>query len=216
MEVSLNLPVEEPKLWIMDLDGTILDTRQALDKVVEAVLSHLKVPFDRTLVDRYHSLGTANVLRLALQEHPTLQEKAVFLGLELYKTKEYLSLLKPFPYMVEFIKKMGKKTPITVATNRAESTIPILDLMNLKNHFSTIIHAGMCKNIKPHPEMLLKIVDQYQLNPRDCFFVGNDWPDMHAGVMAQIPTLLIQPDDHLRFVRTVLEKGIQSFIRQSV
>lgn len=216
MEVRVNLPIEEPKLWIMDLDGTVLNTREALDKVIEAVLTHLKVPFHQSLIDHYHSLGTAEVLRLALKDHPHLQEKGVFLGLELYKTKEYLSLLKPFPHMLEFVKTMGKKTPVTIATNRADSTLRILDYLGIKKLFSTVVHAGMCRYTKPHPEMLIKILDQYDCKPSEAFFVGNDWPDMHAGVSAQVPTLLIQPDNHAKFSKIVSNQGIKAFVKKSI
>jgi beta-phosphoglucomutase-like phosphatase (HAD superfamily) len=213
MIANLLLPFKEPKLWIFDLDGTLLDTKEALDKVIQTILKEFNIPFDRETVDKYHSLGTFNLLRFLLKRHPKYEKEALFYAKELYKTDEYLGLLRTFDTMIDFVKEIKKKCPVAIATNRGKSTTRILEHFGISPLFDMVVHSDITKNIKPHPEMLEKILKKFSLDPSLALFVGNDWPDLQAAVNAKIPTLIIQKNEHEKFKDVILKKGVKTFIK---
>ena len=216
MEVTSYVPFIEPKLWIIDLDGTLIDTKLANQRVIEVVMKELNQPICQKTIDQNLSVGTVTVLKLLLHKHPQLVPKASYLALELYKSREYLSLLRPFPEMIKLVNHVRKKHKVAIATNRAESTKHILKHHKLEDLFHAVVHRDMVQNGKPHPEMLLFLLKSFRLNESQAIFIGNDWPDMQAGVLAKITTVVLEEKDHKNFVDQVIKNGPRSFFKQAL
>ncbi|MBU6148862.1 MAG: hypothetical protein KGQ54_01540, partial [Verrucomicrobia bacterium] len=70
MEVTSYVPFIEPKLWIIDLDGTLIDTKLANQRVIEVVMKELNQPICQKTIDQNLSVGTVTVLKLLLHKHP--------------------------------------------------------------------------------------------------------------------------------------------------
>ena len=213
MEVTTYVPFIDPKLWIIDLDGTLIDTKSANQKVIEVVMQELNQPICQEVIDRNLSVGTVKVLELLLQKHPKLVPKASYLALELYKSEEYLTLLRPYQEMIRLVTHLRKKNKVAIATNRAESTKHILKHHRIEDLFHAVVHRDMVQNGKPHPEMLLFLLNTFRLTESEAIFIGNDWPDMQAGVLAKITTVVLEEKDHKTFVDQVIKKGPRSFFK---
>ena len=56
----------------------------------------------------------------------------------------------------------------------------------------------MVKEVKPHPEMLLSILDELQVRPSEAVMVGDTIYDMEMGRRAAVPTVAVTYGMHSR------------------
>jgi HAD superfamily hydrolase (TIGR01509 family) len=76
-----------------------------------------------------------------------------------------------------------------VATNRTTTMPLILKQFQLKDLFDMVVTALDVKHPKPHPESLLKILYEFDLNPDEAIYVGDSPVDQIAAESAGMPFL---------------------------
>jgi HAD superfamily hydrolase (TIGR01509 family) len=75
---------------------------------------------------------------------------------------------------------------LAVATNRSNTIGPVLESFGLKEYFDLVISSLDVKNPKPHPESIFKILEFFQLNPRDALYVGDSAVDDETAKAARV------------------------------
>ena len=100
-----------------------------------------------------------------------------------------------------------------VATNRTTTISFILKQFELGDLFDMVVTALDVEHPKPHPESLLKILYEFDLNPDEAVYVGDSLVDQIAAESADMPflayrnpslkaTLHIDSLDELKFLAT--------------
>lgn len=69
-----------------------------------------------------------------------------------------------------------------MVTNKPEAlTLKILDDLDIRRYFGEIAVPEYVKNIKPHPEGLLKVIEGFGEKPENAVMVGDSNIDIEAG-----------------------------------
>ena len=180
--------------FIWDLDGTLLDSyeiivnslyqiykergfeidkreiyKDAIDESVSFFIKKMEastgVPFDE-LKDRYTNITHAQILSIKAMEH----------------AKEIL----------EYLKNNGHKN--YVFTHRGITTMVILNNLGLMSYFDDIITSLSKYPRKPDPTALNYLINKYQLDKDNTYYVGDRKIDIECANNAHIKSIMfIEP-----------------------
>ena len=179
------------KLIIFDLDGTLVDAYPAIISSFNYTMHILSYPLQDALTIRQAvGWGDKNLLR------PFVKEKDVSRALSIYRKHHRLALLKKsrlFPKVdsvLSYLKNKGYK--LAVASNRPSlfSWILIRHL-KLKKYFDYVLCADKLKYIKPHPEIINRIIQRFALSPKQTIYVGDMAIDAQAARRAKVKSVIV-------------------------
>ena len=179
------------KLIIFDLDGTLVDAYPAIISSFNYTMQKLKLPVqDALTIRRAVGWGDENLLM------PFIKEKDVPGAVSIYRKHHKLALLKEsslFPKadkVLAYLKNQGYI--LAVASNRPSRFSWILIRhLKLKKYFDYVLCADKLKHIKPHPEIINKIMQRFALRPKQTLYVGDMTIDAQAGRRAKVKTVIV-------------------------
>ncbi|MBR1425801.1 HAD family hydrolase [bacterium] len=171
------------KAIIFDLDGTLLNTLEDLTDSTNFALKYFNYP-QRTIKEVCHFIGDG-VAKLIERAIPYgLDNKDYNKCLEIFK-KHYADNMynKTSPYngIVEMLKKLKSKGyKIAVVSNKFDFAVEHL----CEKYFPNLIDISAGENEalgikkKPAPDIILKVLDKFNINCEDAIFVGDSDVDI--------------------------------------
>jgi HAD superfamily hydrolase (TIGR01509 family) len=181
------------KCILIDLDGTILDSRGAY---IEAAKN------------AFEALGRKTVPSKTVMELPKRLEQDLPIGsllagldqskfLQVYLKQFYKAAAEktePFPNIEETLRRLSEKAQLALTTRRsvpAKDIFHVLEKFGLAKYFQKIITSLDTRNPKPDPEALMKCVQHLGAKTDDCIVVGDSVVDIRAGKNAAIRTVAV-------------------------
>lgn len=192
--------MENLKLIIFDLDGTLIDAYLAISSSFNYVMRRLGLKSQsNATVRRLVGWGDLNLLK------PYVLQKDLKRALSLYRTHHKQSLLKHarlYPYVRPLLRRLKKNDyKLAVASNRPSKFSRILlKHLEIGVFFDYVLCANQVRYGKPHPEMLNIIVKRFAFKKSQVLYVGDMAIDAQAGRRAKINTVIVasgsssQPD----------------------
>ena len=179
---------------IFDCDGVMFDSRQANINFYNHILSHFGLPLMTEDKEDYVHMHTANesvyhifkgtpyieqaqAYRMEVDYGPFIKDMVMEEGL-----KELLTLLKP-------------KFGLAVATNRSNTIERVLEWNGLHAFFDIVVSSLDVDRPKPHPESLFKILDFFEISPKDCLYVGDSLVDYQTAKAGGVPFVAYKNGD---------------------
>jgi len=183
--------MEYIRLIIFDLDGTLVDAYPAIIKSFNYTMRRLNYPIQNaSVIRRAVGLGDENLLR------PFIKEKDLNKATSLYRRHHKKALLKGsrlFPQVnkvLGYLKNKGYK--LAIASNRPTKFSWILiKHLRLESYFDYVLCADRLRYIKPHPEILNKIMQKLSARPWQALYVGDMTIDAQAGRRAKVKTIIV-------------------------
>jgi phosphoglycolate phosphatase len=177
--------------FILDLDGTLMDTIEDLGNAINHAFSKLGFPpYSNEMVKSFVGNGSLNFVMRSLGEHGQDKFEEVFKLFSEFYREHCTDNPKPYPGVLEFFKKHSGKC--AVLTNKpAEQTLKILGKFDLKKHLACILGGDTAPERKPDPSGVLKIIEDSKWNPGETLMVGDDIPDIGAARAAGIKVAVI-------------------------
>jgi len=179
------------KLVIFDLDGTLIDAYTAIEKSVNYVMKKLGYPLRSYSVIR-KAVGAGDIKLVSGFVSVKDLEKAVFLYRRHHKAAllKYSALMPDAKPLLRYLKGKGHK--LAVASNRPTKFSRIL-IRHLKiaKYFDYSLCADKLKLGKPHPEILLKIMRKLGAKKAQRLYVGDMAIDAQAGKRAGVKTIIV-------------------------
>jgi len=179
------------KLVIFDLDGTLVDAYRAIESSFNYVMRAfgLKIrsaQFIRRAVGR----GDANLLKSYIGKHD------LSTALSLYRRHHQNSLLKQsrlYPRVAQLLRKLkAKGYKLAVASNRPTRFSRILlKHLQIIGYFDYVLCADKLKRGKPAPEILNKIIRRFKVKKSQALYAGDMVIDAQAGKNAHILTVIV-------------------------
>jgi len=201
----------DKKIAVFDLDGTLLDAYDAVAKTFNYSLKKLgypTVPYE--VVKRSVGGGDVNLAGKFVKKDDITRLISLYRENHISFLDGNVKLLDGCEEMLTFLKEEGLK--IGVATNRAKFSVnTMLSKLNIRQYFDIILTADDVKNPKPHPDMLIKVMDFFGLqNKDDIFYVGDMDIDYFTGKNAGVDTYIVATGSSLKDVLQKI-KGIRLF-----
>ncbi len=189
----------QPRMVLIDLDGTLVDSVPDLAFCVDAMLERLgRPPAGEAAVRNWVGNGVERLVRRALTgeldgEPPEADyERAYPLFIELYQanTSERSTLYPGVREGLAFL--TGAGYPLGCVTNKhAQFTEPLLRHFGIRNHFSLVISGDSLPEKKPHPLPLLHAAEHFGVAPSEALMIGDSISDVRAARAAGFPVVCL-------------------------
>jgi phosphoglycolate phosphatase len=205
----------DTKAIFFDLDGTIVDSKQAYKTALRTALTET----NQKTINPKLAREIPKRLEQGLPINDLIGEidckKFLKTYLEAYY-KATLTKTKPIPNINNTLQKLSKKAKLALITMRHTPKQQVeaeLEKHGLAKYFQHIITALDTNNPKPAPEALIKCAQQMAIPASDCIVVGDSVADIRAGKNAGIKTVAVLSG---LFSREELEKEKPYLILKNV
>ncbi len=178
---------------IFDLDGTIVDSK-------EAYLEAAKVAFS-TLGRRKVSIRTAMEIPKRFELGLTLNDLIKVIDEENFREvylKAYYQATRtetrPFSDIGAILQNLSERAKLALTTRRNVSKNEIIDQLekfHLAKYFQAVVTAIDTANPKPSPEALIQCSKRLDVELRECAVVGDSVVDVRAGKNAGAQTVAV-------------------------
>jgi HAD superfamily hydrolase (TIGR01509 family) len=220
MCTCLSLPV---KCLLFDLDGTLFDTAEAIEKAVEETVDefHLTIDVDHVISETLNMLegrkSRLNFLIIAFHygffswKHPL----RIFRIKKFYEERFSLYTKKSelLPGVKEALKTLRNfHLAVVTARERVWTEISLRE-HGITEYFDIVVTTDDVKKEKPDPASILKAVDLLKVDPKDCLYVGDLPSDIRAGKRAGVKTAAVLTG---LSSREMLEKEAPNFIFETL
>ena len=178
----------QPKLIMIDVDGTLVDSVPDLAYCIDEMMQNLGLQkWGEVKVRHWVGNGIPKLVERALTgELEGRPIKEVFdiaypIFLDLYEdnTAERSYLYDGVREGLDYLKSQGYQ--LGCVTNKSEQfTHPLLKVLGIFNDFKIIISGDTLAKRKPDPMPLLYCADQFNLKPEECLMLGDSVSDVKA------------------------------------
>lgn len=180
--------IRKPKMVLIDVDGTLVDSVPDLAFCVDEMMKQLDMPaHGETKVRDWVGNGVERLTRRALigqldgEPDDALFEKAYPIFLDLYaentskRSLLYPGVLDGLDYLA------GAGYQLGCVTNKAaQFTIPLLKDMGVYDRFGLVVAGDTLAEKKPHPMPLLHAAEFFGVSPADSLMLGDSVSDVKA------------------------------------
>ncbi|MCM8759276.1 MAG: HAD family hydrolase [Candidatus Omnitrophica bacterium] len=179
------------KLFIFDFDGTLMDAYQAIWETLLYTLNKLGYPpVDFETAKRAVGYGDKNYIPRFFRPEDVEQASKIYRE---YHLKSLDGRVKLLPGAKELLKKLKEDGRlVAIASNRPfESGDLIIKKLGIKEYLDTAIFGDQVNNQKPDPEMVLKLLDLFQVEKEKAVFIGDMDIDVYTGKKAGVDTIVV-------------------------
>jgi phosphoglycolate phosphatase len=177
-----------PRLALVDLDGTLVDTVPDIAFCVDRMLTKLNLPpAGQEGVRKWVGNGTEALVRRALaaeldgqaDEERYARALPIFKKLYAQHTSDRSRIYDGVPAGLEFLHTAGVK--LACVTNKAgEFTHKLLRELKLDEHFSLVIDGDALPRKKPDPMPLVHAARHFSVAAEDALLIGDSANDVKA------------------------------------
>ena len=179
---------------VFDCDGVLFDTEVANRIYYGRILQHFGRP---DLTDEQFVFVHMHTVAEAI-EYLFPDEKIRYEAHDFRKSmdyQEYLKYLDIEPYLVSLLEKLRPRIKTAIATNRTDTMNRLLAEFNLDGYFDLVVTSSDVERPKPHPDVLLKILNYFGLAPNQTIYVGDSKVDELAAEAARIQLIAYRNRD---------------------
>lgn len=183
------------KLFIFDLDGTLLDSSNDVIDSINEVLAHFNKPKGSDHAIRYSIGGELDLIfKSALEDETGFDfDLAEEMFISTYH-KNCANRSELFPYVRDLLShlKSQNKHIALFTTKQTNDTMKVLEHHNIMDMFDIVVARQEVEKPKPHPEGLHTILKHFShLNPSDAIMIGDTYYDLLSGHNADLKTLIV-------------------------
>ena len=182
------------KLYIFDLDGTLLDTLEDLYLSVNRALREYGLP-ERSKDEVHDFIGDGIRMLINRSVPRETDEKTVekvFSFFKEYYEKHCEDNTRPYDGIIEVLQKIRARGAATaVVSNKADFAVKKLVSRYFPNLFDVII--GQSDNVrrKPYPDSVNAVLAALGVDKKDAFFIGDSEVDVQTAFNAAVDCIAV-------------------------
>jgi phosphoglycolate phosphatase len=169
-----------------DCDGVLFDSSKANKTYYNDILSHFRMPEMTLEQQKYVHMHTVHESLDYLFGDPEKAHAAEDYRREM-KPGRYIRLMMPDPYLDTVMKALRSRYRTAIATNRVDTMDRVLAEHHLDNQFDLIVTAADVERPKPHPDLLLKVLEYFTVKAEEMIYIGDSALDEEAAAKAAVP-----------------------------
>ncbi|HEL2003771.1 TPA: HAD-IA family hydrolase [Streptococcus suis] len=180
--------------FIWDLDGTLLDSYEAILAGIQETYEQFGLPFDREEVRKF-------ILRYSVKD--LLVRDADKYGLDsdelnhvratsLKEKNTQIPLMTGGVEILNWTAEQGIQN--FVYTHKSDNAFQVLEDLGVRQHFTEILTSDSGFARKPSPEALLFLIEKYGLNKENTYYIGDRLLDVETAINAGIQSINLQID----------------------
>jgi phosphoglycolate phosphatase len=182
------MKIFQPKLVMIDVDGTLVDSVPDLAYCVDQMMIRLEMPIrGEERVRHWVGNGVPRLVERALTDEldgfPSQEafDKAYPIFLDLYaqnssvRSTLYEGVIEGLDYL------KSRDCLLGCVTNKAEQfTFPLLKSLGIIDYFGIVISGDTLEKKKPDPLPLIHGANFFKINPKECLMLGDSVSDVKA------------------------------------
>ncbi|MDU1404945.1 MAG: HAD family hydrolase [Streptococcus mitis] len=175
--------------FIWDLDGTLLDSYEAILSGIEETFAQFAIPYDKGKVREF-------ILKYSVQDLLVQVAEERKLDVEVLNQVRAQSLAEKNAQVVLM---PGAREMLAwadqaeiqqfVYTHKGDNALTILRDLGLESYFTEILTSQSGFARKPSPEAANYLIDKYQLNPDNTYYIGDRTLDVEFAQNSGIQSL---------------------------
>jgi len=192
------MTIQNKKLFIFDLDGTLVDTAPDFKNSINYMLNELnesEVSLEE--IRNWVGYGARELIRRTVvdknipHDEQRIEEMLkIFLLHYTHNIDDDSVLFNNVRNVLEFLKDNGIK--LAVCTNKMERLSNILlEKLNVLHMFDYLVGGDSLRKSKPDPFPLLNICEKLNTEISDSIMIGDSVTDLNAGKGAGMPVVLV-------------------------
>jgi HAD superfamily hydrolase (TIGR01509 family) len=182
----------EKKIFIFDLDGTLVDAYKAIHESLNFTLRVLgHAPVSYTVAKRNVGKGDKRFMRTFFPRKEFTKALRIYRKHHKRALARFTSLKPGAKEMLYLLKKRNKI--IAIASNRPQYfTNIILKALKIKKYFDIVVCADTVGGIKPNPKILYAILKRFKLTPQEAVYIGDMGIDLETAKRAGIDAVFVK------------------------
>jgi len=178
---------------ILDLDGTIVDSKEAY---LDAAMETFSV-FGQKPLEQKTAFEIPKRFELGMPLDDLTQGIDIDSFCEVYLKAYYAATAirsKPFPHVADALEKLSKKARLALTTRRhvpKSEAVKQLEKFGLARYFEVIMTGVDTASPKPSPEPIFKCSREMGVSITNCMVVGDSITDIEAGKNAGTRTVAV-------------------------
>ena len=159
--------------FIWDLDGTLLDSYEAILSGIEETFAQFSIPYDKEQVREFILKYSVQDLLEQVAEERKLDVEVLnqVRAQSLAEKNAQVVLMPGAREMLGWADETGIQQ--FVYTHKGDNAFAILRDLGLESYFTEILTSQSGFARKPSPEAAIYLLDKYQLNPDNTYYIGD-------------------------------------------
>ena len=180
--------------FIWDLDGTLLDSYEAILAGIQETYEQFNLPYDREEVRNFIlRYSVKDLLVRDADQHGLDSEELNRLRATSLKEKNtQIPLMDGAREILAWTAEQGIQN--FVFTHKSDNAFQVLTDLGIIQHFTDILTSDSGFARKPSPEALLYLIDKYQLDKGTTYYIGDRLLDAETAIHAGISSINLQID----------------------
>jgi len=175
--------------FLFDLDGTLIDS---IELILRSYRHTMRVHRGLEPPDELwmKGLGTPLWVQFRHWTDDPAEMEAMVATYRAYNLAHHDELVRPYEGVVTAVRNLRTqgKTLGLVTSKTREGALRGLQVAGLGDGFEVIVGADQVTHPKPHPEPVLKALEQLRAPAADTVFIGDSRPDIECGRAAGVKT----------------------------
>ena len=159
--------------FIWDLDGTLLDSYEAILSGIEETFAQFSIPYDKEKVREFILKYSVQDLLKQVAEERKLDVEVLnqVRAQSLAEKNAQVALMPGAREVLAWADQVGIRN--FVYTHKGDNAFTILRDLGLESYFTEILTSQSGFARKPSPEAAIYLIDKYQLNPDNTYYIGD-------------------------------------------
>ena len=175
--------------FIWDLDGTLLDSYEAILSGIEETFAQFSIPYDKEQVREFILKFSVQDLLVQVAEERKLDVEMLnqVRAQSLAEKNAQVVLMPGAREVLAWADQAGIQN--FVYTHKGDNAFAILRDLGLESYFTEILTSQSDFARKPSPEAAIYLLDKYQLNPDNTYYIGDRTLDVEFAQNSGIQSL---------------------------
>ena len=175
--------------FIWDLDGTLLDSYEAILSGIEETFGQFTIPYDKEKVREFILKYSVQDLLVQVAEERKLDVEVLnqVRAQSLAEKNAQVVLMSGARDVLNWADQVGIQQ--FVYTHKGDNALTILRDLGLESYFKEILTSQSGFARKPNPEAADYLLDKYQLNPEKTYYIGDRTLDVEFAQNSGIQSL---------------------------
>ena len=159
--------------FIWDLDGTLLDSYEAILSGIEETFAQFAIPYDKGKVREFILKYSVQNLLVQVAEERTLDVEVLnqVRAQSLAEKNAQVVLMPGARDVLAWAEESGIQQ--FVYTHKGDNALTILRDLDLESYFTEILTSQSGFARKPSSEAATYLIDKHQLNPDNTYYIGD-------------------------------------------
>lgn len=159
--------------FIWDLDGTLLDSYEEILSGIEETFGQFSIPYDKEKVREFILKYSVQDLLVQVAEERKMDVEVLnqVRAQSLAEKNAQVILMSGAREVLKWAEESGIQN--FVYTHKGDNALTILRDLGLESYFTEILTSQSGFTRKPSPEAAIYLLDKYQLNPDNTYYIGD-------------------------------------------